>query len=119
MKEMEPLLKRSCSKNIADGNSISVGFNTYGNKHLFSDTFGRSSVLTKDDLKDLATLLEDATFIEDSALTHPRSDNIQHFYYFKTKLRGHEIRLNVAKKVETFQNGKVRVSHFLYSINDI
>ena len=117
--EMEPLLTRSCSKTVSGGRAISVGFSTYGNKHLFSDTFSRSRVLTKDDLKDLASLLENAEFIEDSALTHPRTDNIQHFYYFKATLRGQEVRLNVAKQVRTRPNGFVRVSYFLYSINDL
>lgn len=117
--EMEPLLTRSCSKTISDGSSIPVGFSTYGNKHLFSDTFGRSSVLTKEDLKDLATLIENATFLDDSALTHPRSDDIQHFYYFKTSLRGVEIRINVAKMVKIRSNGRARISYFVYSVNDI
>lgn len=117
--EMEPLLAWSCSKTISDGSSISVGFSTYGNKHLFADTFGRSSVLTKEDLKDLATLMENATFLDESALTHPRSDDIQHFYYFKTSLREVEIRINVAKMVKIRSNGRARISYFVYSVNDI
>ena len=76
-------------------------------------------MLTKDDLKDLDELLTNATYIDDSELTRPRTDAIQHFYYFKTILRGHEIRLNVAKKVETFRNGHTHVSYFLYSVNDL
>lgn len=99
-------------KTIADGSSISVSFSTYGNQHLFSDTFGRSSILTKEDLKDLATLMENATFLDDSALSHPRSDDFQHFYYFKTSLRGVEFRINVAKMVKIRSNagGRNKVS---------
>lgn len=119
LKEMEPLLTRRCAKSVSGDTSISVGFSTYGNKHLFADTFGRSRVLTKDDLKNLDKLLADATFIDESGLTHPRNDDIERFYYFKTTLRGQEIRLNVAKKVETFRNGQTHVSYFLYSINDL
>ena len=119
LKEMELLLTRRCKKTVGNGTSVTVGFSTYGNKHLFSDTFGRSSVLTKDDLKDLDELLTNATYLDDSELTHPRTDDIQHFYYFKTILRGQEIRLNVAKKVETFRNGHTHVSYFLYSVNDL
>lgn len=117
--EMKPLLTRSSTKTVSGGNTISVGFTTYGNKHLFSDTFGRSRVLTKEDLKNLDELLSNATYLEDSELSHPRADAIQHFYYFKTTLRGQEIRLNVAKKVETDPHGRSRASYFLYSVNDI
>lgn len=119
LKEMEPLLTRRYAKRIPDGQDIQIGFSAYGNKHLFSDTFGRSWTLTKEDLKNLGNLLERSTYDGESALTHPRNDNIEHFYYFKTILRGQEIRLNVAKKVETFRNGRTRVGYFLYSVNDI
>lgn len=119
LKEMEPLLARRCEKTVGDSASVSVGFSTYGNKHLFSDTFRRSGVLTKNDLKDLDELLANATYIDESGLTHPRTDGIEHFYYFQTTLRGQEIRLNVAKKVETDPHGRIRTSYFLYSVNDI
>ncbi len=119
LKEMEPLLARCCEKTVGDGTIVSVGFSTYGNKHLFSDTFRRSGILTKDDLKNLDELLENAIFVDDSGLTHTRNDGIEHFYYFQTTLRGREIRLNVAKKVETDPHGRTRASYFLYSVNDI
>ncbi len=117
--EMKPLLTRSSTKTVSGGNTISVGFTAYGNKHLFSDTFGRSRVLTKEYLKNLDELLANATYLDDSELSHPRADGIQHFYYFKTSLRGQEIRLNVAKQVETDPHGRNRASYFLYSVNDI
>lgn len=63
MQEMKPLLSRRCSKAIGGGSTIPVGFTTYGNKHLFSDTFGRSRVLAKDDLKNLDRILANATYI--------------------------------------------------------
>lgn len=119
MREMAPLLRRRCAKSIDEGSDIQVGFSTYGNKYLFSDTFGRSSVLSKDDLKNLDTLLTQSTYDGESALTHSRSDGIEHFYYFKTTLRGQEIRLNIAKQVETDPHGRTRTSYFLYSVNDI
>lgn len=119
LREMEPLLAQRCEKTIGEDSTVSVGFSTYGNKHLFSDTFGRSSVLTKDDLKNLDSLLANATYIDDSELTHSRNDDIQHFYYFKTTLRGQEIRINVAKQVRIRPNGRARVSYFVYSVNDI
>ena len=119
LKEMKPLLAHRCAKLVTGDERILVGFSTYGNKHLFSDTFGRTSVLTKDDLKNLDELLAESSYVGESGLTHPRKDNIRHFYYFKTTLRGQEIRLNVAKKVETDPHGHTRISYFLYSVNDI
>lgn len=117
--EMKPLLTKRYSKSISDDGIIQVGFTAYGNKHIFSDTFGRSKVLTKDDLKNLDSLLANAIYDGESELTHPRKDDIQHFYYFKTSLREHEIRLNVAKEAKMRTNGSIRVSYFLYSVNDI
>lgn len=116
--EMEPLLQVKHEKQI-EGGTINVGFSTYGNKHLFSDTFGRSNVLHKEDLKDLGALLETSTYIDESDLTHPRADNITHFYYYKAELHGRTVRLNVAKDVEELRNGRIIVKYYLYSINDI
>ena len=60
--EMEPLLQITHEKPIDEG-TIKVGFSTYGNKHLFSDTFGRSRVLLKEDLKDLGRSLKTAPIL--------------------------------------------------------
>ena len=116
--EMEPLLKVKHEKPIEDG-TIKVGFSTYGNKHLFSDTFGRSKVLEKDDLASLDKVLHQATFIGSSPLIHKRTDGVDHFYYFEGEIRGKKIRLNVARKADRKDNGFVRTTYFLYSINDI
>lgn len=117
--EMKPLLNRKVEKTV-NGNRLNIGFTKEGNKHLFADTFGRTHIVTKEDLKDLATYLENAEFIDDSALTHSRNDNIEHFYYFKTQINGRWVRLNVAKKVEIRRdNGATRIEYILYSVNDI
>ncbi len=116
--EMEPLLKVKHEKPVGEG-TIKVGFSTYGNKHLFSDTFGRSKVLEKDDLASLDKVLRKATFIDSSLLTHTRKDNIQEFYYYKAELHRKKVRLNVAKEVRFRPNGKPRTTYYLYSINDI
>lgn len=118
MHEMEPLLSRKVEKTI-EGGRLNVGFTKEGNKHLYADTFGRTRIVSKDDLKDLATYLENAEYIEDSTLTHPRTDDIEHFYYFKAQVNGRWVRLNVAKHVNRRNNGHVIVKYFLYSINDI
>ena len=115
---MKPLLKKSETLN-ANGTDIRVGFSAYGNKHLFSDTFGRSSILRKDDLASLDEVLKGAEFMDDSALTHPRTDGIEHFYYFKAQIRGQWVRLNVAKQVYHRPSGQVETRYFMYSINDI
>ena len=116
--EMEPLLKVKHEKPIEDG-TIKVGFSTYGNKHLFSDTFGRSKVLEKDDLASLDKVLHKATFIGSSPLTHKRTDGVDRFYYFEGEIRGKKVRLNVARKADRKDNGFIRITHFLYSINDM
>ena len=116
--EMEPLLKKSEILDV-NGTDMRVGFSAYGNKHLFSDTFGRSSVLQKEDLASLDEVLKGAVFIEDSALTHPRTDGIERFFYFKAQVRGQWVRLNVAKQVWKRDKGFIQVTHFLYSINDL
>ena len=116
--EMEPLLKKSVTKTAGE-KSLNVGFTKYGNSHLFSDTFGRSRILSKDDLKDLEDVLSAASFVEDAPLTHPRTDGIERFYYFKAQIRGQWVRLNVAKQALSQPNGKKQLQYFLYSINDI
>ena len=118
MHEMKPLLSRKVEKSI-EGGQLNIGFTKEGNKHLFADTFGRTRIVSKDDLKDLATFLEKAEYIDDSALTHPRTDNIEHFYYFKVQVNGKWVRLNVAKEVKRRNNGKTQIYYFLYSVNDI
>lgn len=116
--EMEPLLKVKHVKHVEDG-SIKVGFSTYGNKHLFSDTFGRSKVLKKEDLASLDKVLHKATFIDSSPLTHERTDGVDRFFYFEGEIRGKKVRLNVARKADRKDNGFIRITYFLYSINDI
>ena len=116
--EMEPLLGKSVTKTARDKN-LNIGFTKYGNSHLFSDTFGRSHILSKDDLKDLGNILDAASYIDDSPLTHPRMDGIEHFYYFKVQIRGQWVRLNVAKQVYQRPSGQIETRYFMYSINDI
>ena len=119
--EMEPLLKVKQEKQcptVSPSGSIRVGFTKIGNEHLFSDTFGRSKVLRKEDLKTLDLLLALATYIDDSA-SYGHKHDIEHFYYYQAELHGRKIRLNVAKEVKTMGSGWTRVRYYLYSINDI
>ena len=97
--------------------SISVGFSKRGNEHLYSDTFGRSHILKKEDLKTISSVLSKATYIDDKSVVHKY--NIKHFYYYEATLHGQKIRLNVAKEVYAPEKGRKKVKHYLYSINDI
>ena len=119
MHEMEPLLSvKHMMSTGTSGSGIRVGFTKIGNEHLYSDTFGRSKVLRKEDLKSLDQLLTQATYIDyNDAYGHKY--NIERFYYYGAELHGHKIRLNVAKEVRTYRNGKTRIKFYLYSINDI
>ena len=117
--EMEPLLKVKHKLPIPEGKTIEVGFKKFGLEHLYSDTYGRSKVLTKEDLKGLGNILKGATYIDDAELSHPQKHDITHFYYFQAELRGRKIRLNVAKQQWTSKQGRTKVKYVLYSINDI
>lgn len=119
MQEMKHLLKVKKVKTVDNGKKINVGFSTYGNKHLYSDTFGRTKLLNKEDLKNLDKLLSKAVYIGSSELTHKRKDNIDQFHYFSVEINGGVIRLNVAEYARIKSDGQVFVDYFLYSINDI
>lgn len=116
--EMKPLLNTNISKDAGD-RQLNIGFSTYGNRHLFSDTFGRTRVVSKEDLKNMGLYLNNSTFIDDASLTHSRTDGIDHFYYFKTRVHERWVRLNVAKKIFRQRSGYIEASYFVYSVNDI
>lgn len=105
--EMEPLLKKSETLKT-ENKEIKVGFTKEGNKHLFSDTYGRSSVLTKENLASLEKALQNATFIESAGLTHPRKDDIDRFFCYEANIRGHKVKLNVARKVKRGRMAKYK-----------
>ena len=115
LREMKPLLR---TKVTVDGNGhpMSVGFNTYGNKHLYSDTFWRSIELKKEDLASLDQLLNAATFVTKAGLSKPRTDDIKRFYYYRVELHGRTVYLNVAETDYRRKNGKIYHSRFLYSV---
>lgn len=117
MHEMAHLLKKKVAVN-GNGHSMSVGFSKYGNKHLYSDIYGRSKVLQKNDLKDVDKLLANAKFIKKVGLSKYRNDGIKRFYYYKTKLRGKIIYLNIAETDDISVRGNIAHERFLYSITD-
>ena len=115
--QMEPLLKRKVTVN-GNGHDMPVGFSKYGNKHLYSDTHGRSSILNADDLANIDELLANAKFIRKSAKSKPRKDKIERFYYYEVELRGKKIYLNVAETDFKTKHGNIWHERFLYSVTD-
>jgi len=104
---MRPLLKKKIKKKVG-GKEIVIGFTSYGNSHLYSDTFDRARGFKKEDLKDLDKALKNSTYVKSAPLSKPRKDNISKFYYFKDKDK--ELYYNVAEE----RRGR-RVSRYLFS----
>lgn len=114
---MEPLLKKKITVN-GNGHDMPVGFSKYGNKHLYSDTHGRSSVLNAEDLANIDEILANARFIRKSAKSKPRKDKIERFYYYEAEVRGRKVYLNVAETDYVMEFGKILHDRFLYSVTD-
>lgn len=118
LREMQPLLKKKVSLEM-DGVKKSIGFRKNGNEHLYSDTFGRSSVLKKEHLFMLDKVLEKAVYVKTSdSLSHERKDKIKRFYYLKAEIDGRTVYLNVAETDEKSDKGVIWHNRFLYSITD-
>lgn len=118
LREMQPLLKKKVTLEIG-GVSRTVEFSKEGNKHLYSDTFGRSSVLKKEHLSTLDKVLEQSAYVSTSeGLSHDRKDNIKRFHYFKGVIDNKAVYLNVAETDFTTGKGKVVHDCFLYSVTD-
>ena len=116
-REMEPLLKKKAVV-LLDGTPRSVGFRKEGNEHLYSDTFGRSSVLKKEHLSGLYGVLQNAVYEDKAELSHERKDNIRRFYYLKAEIDGKTVFLNVAETDFVTKRGKTVHDCFVYSVTD-
>lgn len=118
LREMQPLLKKKVILEI-DGVKKNVGFRKEGNKHLYSDSFGRSSALRREHLATLDKVLAESTYVKSSdSLSHERKDDIRQFHYFKGKIDGKTVYLNVAEFDSKNAKGMVSTKYFLYSITD-
>lgn len=118
LREMQPLLKKKVLLEIG-GIKKSVGFRKIGNGHLYSDTFGRSSVLKREHLSGLDKVLEKAVYVKTSdSLSHDRRDKIKRFYYLKAEIEGKTVYLNIAETDFKTKKGKIVHDCFLYSITD-
>lgn len=118
LREMQPLLKKKVVLEI-DGVKRNVGFRKEGNKHLYSDSFGRSSALRREHLATLDKVLAESTYVKSSdSLSHERKDDIRRFHYFKGEIDGKTVYLNVAEFDSKNAKGMVSTKYFLYSITD-
>lgn len=118
LREMQPLLKKKVTLEM-DGVKRNIGFRKEGNKHLYSDSFGRSSALRWEHLATLDKVLAESTYVKSSdSLSHERKDDIRRFHYFEGKIDGKTVYLNVAELTGIDEKGKVKVKYFLYSITD-
>ena len=114
-RKMSAFLSVKVGKDI-DGRNVTIGFTSYGNKHLFSDATGhRSRTLQRGDLLDLPKLLERSVYVGSAPLSKGRKDNIARFHYFKATLHGNTVYLNVA---EDYNNGNKIRRRYLYSVTD-
>jgi hypothetical protein len=95
---------------------IRVGFTTKGNRHLYSDTFGRTKGLKKEDLKDLDKALANSTYVKPAKDSKGRKDGITDFYYFKDKNKN--LYYNVAGMKRKDPKGVIQKSYFLYSVTE-
>lgn len=113
--KMRPLTQVKVSKSIGT-KDYAVGFTSYGNKHLYSDTFRRSKTFQRGDLLRLPDLLRQSVYVRSASLSKDRpKDSITKFHYFKVMLHGNTVYLNVA--VETNSKGKTR-RRYVYSVTD-
>lgn len=111
---MESLKER---KVIIDGNGhpMKVGFNQYGNKHLYNDAF--HGIIDKEELLSLDQMLQKATFVTKAGLSKQREDDFKRFYYYRTiNRRGVEVFLNVGETDYTTKKGMIKHKRYLYAI---
>lgn len=113
--EMKPLLKKKVVKSVGD-KEIRIQFNSEGNKHMYSDTFGRCKNFDREKLKDLDKILEGATFVRKAELSKVRKDDKKAFYYFKSKVDNKTVYLNVAESVEKDSKNKNRRKYIMYAL---
>lgn len=117
LSKMAKFIGLKIKKTLEDGSSINVVFTKIGNKHLYSDTFGRSRILQKGDLLMLPSILDKATHIKSSKLSKERDDNFTHFHYFRVRLHGKYVFLNVAQETKEGKR-KYHIKNILYAVTD-
>jgi len=116
---MEPLIKEKVVKETEFG-PIKIGFTKDANGHLYSDAISRSRIFTLDDLKDIKSILENATYSDYAEAKKGHEKNhFERFFYFDTELRGSKIRINVGQRTQRKGSGMISRHFTCYSITDI
>lgn len=119
-KEMAPLLGKKVIKRLPNGNKIKVKFSRDGNKHLYSDTIARTRRVSADELKNMDTMLHNATYLGEAVHTPTHNNPYEYFYYFKTTAaKGQSVRLNIGREMHRRRDGQIVIKHICYSVNDI
>ena len=119
LREMESLLMSRVAKTAIDGTKMKVQFTKEGNKHLYSDTLGRTKRVRMEDLKDLDRWLEHSKPVGDASPAEGHNNGYDHFYYFKVQIRDRWVRLNVGMRLRIKGDGQIYRDYTLYSVNDI
>lgn len=112
--QMLPLLSRTVTVN-GNGHPMNVGVSKAGNRHLINDAMMKDRGIHPSDLPDMDRILSGAEFVKKSGVYKPRKDNIARFYYYRVKLHGDVVYLNVAETDER-QKGEIRHYRFLYAV---
>ena len=69
------------------------------------------------DLLRLPELLASSTYVGSSGLSKPRKDRITGFHYFRARLHGNHVFLNVAEETRV-SKGRMQKIRYLYSVTD-
>ena len=112
---LNKLLPKKYTKTTPSGN-VEVGFSKYGNKHLYNDAVKGHAGLQKIDLMRMHKLLDKAEYHSESGLHKQRKDDFDYFYYFKVRLHGKEVLLNVGREVNVKEGRQPIVRYILYSV---
>ena len=114
LKQMEHLKRIKVTVN-GNGHPMQVGFNKYGNKHLYQDAYWGK--IGHEELQNIDQLLQSATFVTKARISKGRKDDIKRFYYYKAFNRdGRLVYLNVAETDYTTQRGKKKHKRYLYAV---
>lgn len=97
-----------------EGRKMKIGFCREGNKHIIHDAFGKGR-FSGGNLMNLPDLLKESEYVKSSPKSKTRKDKISRFHYFKVKVGGGDVYLNVGE--ETNKKGKV-TRRYVYSATD-
>ena len=98
-----------------NGRKMKIGFCREGNKHVIHNAFGNNTRFAGGSLMNLPSLLKKSEYVSSSPKSKDRKDKITRFHYFKVKVAGGDVYLNVGE--ETNKKGKV-TRRYVYAVTD-